>query len=153
MSISSAFDLKIQVLQHHRCLSERAKISLSPVVLVVGLLPTLVLRAPAVLDVPRHGLLALLCGLHRVIGALVVFLLADQNPLKVLRAIFDIVQPLRLGALCPGLAVATNEDRAPAIAIEVQNTSTSAVYMSKCTILYCYFSTYISTILKIRIAK
>lgn len=91
-----------------------------PTLAVVDLFLGPVLWAPAILDMVWHPLLAVLCGLHRVIGAFVIFSFSRQDSSEVLGAIFQIIKPLLLDPLRLGLAVSTAKARAFAITVKVE---------------------------------
>lgn len=81
---------------------------LCAVLAVVLPFPLAILRAAAILDVVRHPLLASLGGLHRVIGALVIFAFLSLDPVRqcgtaggVICALLSLALSLSLRRLAP----------------------------------------------------
>jgi hypothetical protein len=128
--IISSFDFSVKVQCQHVRFCELTKLCRS-MFAVVFFLPTLVLRATAVLDMARHFEFSFSGGLHRIIRALVILALLGLQHRWIFGAILDIVQTLFLDTPSLGFAIAPAETRAAAIAIQVQSSLARAIDLAR----------------------
>lgn len=122
----SSFDFSVKIHCQQERFGKCAELfrSVFPVILTF---PGFVLRPPAILDVQMHTLLPVLCCGFAIVGLLEIGLLFCLDGLKILGAVFDIVESLFFFALSRRLGKTTAKAGTSAVAVEVKSASARTI--------------------------